>query len=68
MTPIDIGASLSASSGVQSDISGRIGGVLTSGDFIVGGSGGVSKSAPWLVLGLIGAAMLALLIIVRKLK
>ena len=53
MSGYDIGASFASSSGVQ-------GGNIVSGDFIVGGSGGVSKSPSWLWIAAVALAAVAL--------
>ena len=47
----DIGASSSTSSGVQ-------GGTINTGDFIVGGSGGASKTPTWIFI--VGGLVLVL--------
>jgi len=55
----DIGASFASSSGVQ-------GGNITSGDFIVGGSGGANKAPTWLWIAAAAIAVLALFAFMLK--
>jgi len=55
----DIGASFASSSGVQ-------GGNITSGDFIVGGSGGASKTPTWLLVAAVVITALALFALLLK--
>lgn len=59
MSGYDIGASFSSSSGVQ-------GGNVTSGDFIVGGSGGAGKAPTWLLVAAGVFAVIALLAFLLK--
>ena len=57
----DIGASFSSSSGAQ-------GGTIRTGDFIVGGSGGVSKTPTWIWIAAAAAGLGALALFVFLLR